>query len=65
VKRDGSLFTPRTEWEEVVRRDLKEIGTSWQGLKREALSRLGWRKGVHNIAGLKWLGAAVSCLLKQ
>jgi hypothetical protein len=33
------------------------MGTSWQGLKREA----GWRKSVLSSFGLRRLGALVSC----
>ena len=28
-------------WEGVINKDLKEMGTSWEGVKREALNRLG------------------------
>jgi hypothetical protein len=31
---------PRREWEDVVRKDLREIVTSWEGVKREPLNRL-------------------------
>ena len=29
---------PCLGWEDVVNKDLKEIGTSWEGVKREALN---------------------------
>jgi hypothetical protein len=32
---------PRLEWEEVIRKDLKEIETYWKGVKGEDQSRLG------------------------
>ena len=32
---------PRLGWEDVINKDLKEMGTSWEGVKREALNRLG------------------------
>ena len=47
--------------EEVIKKDLKEIGTFWAGVKREALNILGWRRSVRNCVGLRRLGAAVSC----
>ena len=46
--------------EDVINKDLKEMGTSWEGVKREALNRLGWRRSVRSCAGLRPLGAAVS-----
>jgi len=27
-------------WEEVIEKDLKKIGTSWEGVKREGLNRM-------------------------
>ena len=45
-------------WEDVTNKDLK--GTSWEGVKREALNRLGWRRSVRSCVGLRRLGAAVS-----
>ena len=47
-------------WENVINKDLKEMGTSWDGVKREALNRLGWRGSVCSCVGLRRLGAAVS-----
>ena len=47
-------------WENVINKDLKEIGTSWQGVKREALNRLGWWRSVRSCVGLRRLGAAVN-----
>ena len=32
---------PCLGWEDVINKDLKEMGTSWEGVKREALNRLG------------------------
>ena len=52
---------PRLGWEDVIKKDLKEMGTSWAGVKREALNRLGWRRSVRSCVGLRRLGAAVSC----
>ena len=46
-------------WEDVINKDLKEMGTSWEGLKRKALNRLDWRS-VRSCVGVRWLGAAVS-----
>ena len=30
--------------EDVIRKDLRETITSWEGVKREGLNRLGWRE---------------------
>jgi hypothetical protein len=49
--------------EDVVRKDLREIGVSWKDVKRVSLNRLEWRKSVCCLGGLRRLGAAVSCLL--
>ena len=51
---------PCLGWEDVINKDLKEMGTSWEGVKREALNRLGWRRSVRSCVGLRRLGAAVS-----
>ena len=51
---------PFLGWEDVINKDLKEMGTSWEGVKREALNRLGWRRSVRSCVGLRRLGAAVS-----
>ena len=32
---------PRQGWESVINKALKEMGTSWKGVKREALNRFG------------------------
>jgi hypothetical protein len=34
---------PRLGWEDVIKKDLKEMRTSWEGVKREDLNRLGWK----------------------
>ena len=49
------------EWEKVVRKKLWEIGTSWEGVKREASNRLGRRRSVRSCVGLGRLSAVVSC----
>ena len=51
AKRKGGR--PQLGWEEVVMKDLREMGTSWEGVKREALNRLGWRRSVHSFVGLR------------
>ena len=45
--------------EKIVRKDLREIGTSCESLKREALNRYCWSSG-HSSAGHGQLGGAVS-----
>ena len=51
---------PRLGWEDVIDKYLKEMGTSWEGVKREALNRLGLRQSVCSCVSLRRLGAAVS-----
>ena len=51
---------PCLGWEYVINKDLKEMETSWEGVKREALNRLGWRRSVRSCVGLRRLGDAVS-----
>ena len=51
---------PCLGWEDVINKDLKEMGTSWEGVKREALDRLGWRRSVRSCDDLRRLGAAAS-----
>ena len=51
----------RMGWEDVARKDLKEMGTSLEGVKREALNRLGWKKSVRSCVGHRRLDAAVTC----
>jgi len=46
---------------DIIKKDLKETGTSWEGLKREALNRLGRRRIMRTYVGLRWLGAGVNC----
>jgi hypothetical protein len=50
---------PRLGWEDVIKKDLRKMGTSWDILKREALNKLEWRRKVRSCVGLRWLGAAV------
>jgi hypothetical protein len=52
---------PLLGWKDVIKKDLKEMGTSWAGVKRKTLNRLGWRRCGRSCLGLRWLGAAVSC----
>ena len=52
---------PCLGWEDVINKDSKEIEASSEGVKREALNRLGWRmRSVRSCVGLRRLGAAVS-----
>ena len=48
-------------WEDVIKKDLRELGTSWEGVKGEASNRLGWSRSLRSCVGLRRLGAAVSC----
>ena len=58
AKRKAGL--PRQGWEGVINKGLKEMGTLWEGVKSEALNRLGWKKSVRSCVDLRRLGAAVS-----
>ena len=51
---------PRLRWEDVINKDLKEMETSSENVKREALNRLGWKRRVRICVGLRRLSAAVS-----
>ena len=51
---------PCLDWEDVINKDLKEMGTSWEGVKRRAFYRLGWRRSMRSCVGLRRLGAAAS-----
>ena len=44
---------PYLGWEDVINKDLKEIGTSCEDIKRETLNRLGWRRSMHSYIGLR------------
>jgi hypothetical protein len=46
---------PRLGWEDVTRKDLREMGTSWEDVKREALKELGWRRSACSCVGLRRL----------
>ena len=58
AKRKAGRF--RLGWEDIIKKDLKEMGTSCEGVKREVLNRLGWRRSVRNCVGLRRLGVVVS-----
>ena len=47
--------------EDVIKKGFGEMETSWEGVKREALNRSGWRRSARSGVGIKRLGAAVSC----
>jgi hypothetical protein len=46
----GKAGLLRLGWEDVIKKDLKEMATSWVGVKREALNRLGWKRSVAVLA---------------
>ena len=52
---------PRLGLEDVINKDLKEMGTSCEDVKREASKKLGWRRSVRSSVGLRKLGTVVSC----
>jgi hypothetical protein len=47
--------------EDNIKKDLKEMGTSWEDVKREVLNRLGWRRSVRSCVDLRRLDAEVNC----
>jgi hypothetical protein len=61
AKQPGLNGKPQWGWEDVVMKDVREMGTSWEGVKREVLSRQGWRRSVCSCVGLRQLDAIVSC----
>ena len=52
---------PCLGWEDVIKKDLNDMGASCEGVKRKALYRLGRRRSVRSCVGLRRLGAPVSC----
>ena len=56
----GKAGRPCPGWEDVINKDIKAMGTSWEGVEREVLNRLGWRRSVRSYVGLRRLCAAVS-----
>ena len=52
---------PHLGWGDVIKKDLKKMGTSWKGVNREALNRLGWSRSMRSCVGLRRFGATVSC----
>ena len=56
----GKAGRPCLGWEDVINKDLNEMGTCLGDVKREALNRLGWSRSVRSCAGLRQLGAAMS-----
>ena len=52
---------PRLGWEDVIKKDLKEMGISWEGVRIQTLNGLGWRGSVGNCFGLRGFDIAVSC----
>ena len=56
---NGKHIVPE-QGENIVRKDLREMGTSLENVKREALNRSGWERSVRGYLGLRWLGDTVS-----
>jgi len=40
-------------WEDIIKKVSREMGTPLEGVKREALNRLGWRKSMRSCVGLR------------
>jgi hypothetical protein len=45
---------------DVIRKDLRKIGTSWEVVKRETLNRFGGRRSGRSCVGLRRLDAEVN-----
>ena len=52
---------PCLGWDDVIKKDLKEVGTFWRSVKREALKGLGWSRSVRSCVDPRRVCAAVSC----
>ena len=61
------IFSPKQSaghlrrWEDVVRKDFRETETSWEGVQREILNKLAWRRSMVSCVGIRLCGPAVSC----
>ena len=47
-------------WEDLIKKDLKEMVTSQEGVKKEALNGKVWSRSVRSCVGLKRLGVSIS-----
>jgi len=56
VETNRKAFCPRMGWGEIIKKNFKEIVTSWEGVKNKALNRLGQKRSWSQV-----LGASVSC----
>ena len=45
---------PQLGWENVIKKDLREMGTSREGVKKEDMNRLVWRKSVRIDAAVSY-----------
>ena len=54
---------PRKKLEDIVKKDLREIELPWEGVKRKALDKMGWRTSEHIYVGLRRLGAAIELVV--
>ena len=52
---------PQLGWEVVIKKDFREMRTSWEAVKREALNGLGRRRSWRSCVVLGPFGAVVSC----
>ena len=61
---------PHLGWRGVIKKDLKEMRTSWEVVKRESLNRLGSRRSVRSCVGLwrpgvlQWVVSSSSSTIK-
>ena len=51
---------PRLGWEDFINKDSRDLETSWDGVKREGLNRVGCRRSVRCCVGLRRPGAVVT-----
>jgi len=48
-------------WDDFMKKYLKEMATSWEGVKRKASNILRWRRSVRSCVGFRQLGTMISC----
>ena len=51
----------RLGWEHVIKKFLRDMGTSREVVKRKALNKLGWKRSMRSFVSLRQLGARVGC----
>ena len=52
---------PLGKWEDDEWKDFRESETSREGVKREVLNKVAWRRSMVSCVGIRRCGLAVSC----